>query len=146
MVDLKNVADRTFGEYGEEGYHQSVSEDAYEERRFASSSGGRRKARHELAMVEAFIAGLPPEQTVLDSPCGMGRFTQSIQRAGHTPVSLDLNVGMLRRAQERHGVAAALVQGNVMQLPFPDRCFDAAICFRLLHHLPDNMVLAVLIL
>lgn len=144
MVDLKNVADRTFGEYGEEGYHRVVTEDAYEERRFGSSGGGRRKARHEMAMVRSFIASLPPAQRVLDSPCGMGRFTEAILDAGHAPVGVDLNVGMLQRAQARHGDRELLVQGNVLRLPFPDRAFDAAICFRFLHHLPDNMILLAL--
>ena len=144
MVDLRNVADRTFGEYGEDGYHTVVTEDAYEKRRFESSTGGRRKARHEMAMVQAFIATLPPEQRVLDVPCGMGRFTEVISAAGHTPVSVDLNVGMLARARERYGEDNMLIQGDALALPFPDQAFGAAICFRLLHHLPDNMILAAL--
>ena len=41
MVDLKNISDRTFGEYGEEGYHRTVGERVYEEHRFQSSRGGR---------------------------------------------------------------------------------------------------------
>lgn len=144
MVDLRNVADRIFGEYGEAEYHKAVTAEAYEERRFHSSSGGRRKARHEMAMVESFLARLPPKQQVLDVPCGMGRFTGAIMGAGHSPVGVDLNVGMLQRARERHGADIALVQGNVLSLPFADGTFDAAICFRLLHHLPDNLVLAAL--
>jgi SAM-dependent methyltransferase len=144
MVDLRNVADRTFGEYGEDGYAAVVTEDAYEKRRFESSAGGRRKARHEMGMVQGFIATLPPEQRVLDAPCGMGRFTEVIRAAGHTPVSVDLNVGMLARALERYGEGNLLIQGNALTLPFPDQAFGAAICFRLLHHLPDNMILAAL--
>lgn len=144
MVDLKNVADRIFGEYGEDGYHRVVTEEAYEERRFRSSTGGRRKARHEMALVASFLERLPPQQQVLDVPCGMGRFTGAIVAAGHTPVGVDLNVGMLQRARQRHGAAAALIQGNVLSLPFADGAFDAAICFRLLHHLPDNLILAAL--
>jgi SAM-dependent methyltransferase len=144
MTKLRNVADRTFGEYGEAGYRNVVTEDAYEERRFQSSRAGRRKLRHELELVDDFLALLPAGQLVLDAPCGMGRFTRLAQAAGHRPISVDLNVGMLQRAQVRHGSETPLVQGNVMALPFADDTFGAAICFRLLHHLPDNLVLAVL--
>jgi SAM-dependent methyltransferase len=144
MAKLRNVADRTFGEYGEAGYRNVVTEDAYEERRFESSRSGRRKLRHELAIVTDFLARLPPDRLILDAPCGMGRFTGPIRAAGHRPVCLDLNVGMLQRAQQRHGRATALLQGDVLSLPFADGTFDAAICFRLLHHLPDNLVLGVL--
>ncbi|MEM8767753.1 MAG: class I SAM-dependent methyltransferase [Pseudomonadota bacterium] len=143
MVDLKNPADRTFGEYGEDGYHRLVDERVYESNRFESSRGGRRKARHEMYMVQAFLAGLPAAQRILDVPCGMGRFTGAIREAGHRPVNVDLNAGMLLRAQARYD-ALPLLQGNVMQLPFADGAFDAALCFRLLHHLPDNLILATL--
>lgn len=144
MAKLRNVADRTFGEYGETGYHNVVTEDEYEQRRFQSSRAGRRKLRQELAMVASFLATLPADQLVLDAPCGMGRFTRLIRDAGHRPVSLDLNAGMLQRALQRHGGGTPLLQGNVLQLPFRSGAFGAAICFRLLHHLPDNLVLAVL--
>ena len=144
MAKLRNVADRTFGEYGEAGYRNLVTDDAYEERRFQSSRAGRRKLRHELGLVADFLAGLPANQLLLDAPCGMGRFTGLARTLGHRPISLDLNVGMLQRAKARHRGDTPLVQGDVLALPFVDGTFDAAICFRLLHHLPDNLVLAVL--
>ncbi len=143
MVDLKNPADRTFGEYGEDGYHRLVDDKVYETHRFESSRGGRRKARHEMHMVQKFLTGLPADQLILDVPCGMGRFTGAIGEAGHRPVNVDLNAGMLLRAQERYE-DLPLLQGDVMQLPFADGAFDAALCFRLLHHLPDNLILAAL--
>ena len=144
MIKLRNVADRTFGEYGEADYRNVVSEEPYEARRFESSSAGRRRLRHERALVAGFLAGLPPRQLILDAPCGMGRFTGSIRAAGHSPVSVDLNIGMLQRARERHGDDHPILQGDVLSLPFAKDAFGAAICFRLLHHLPDNLVLAVL--
>jgi len=144
MAKLRNVASRTFGEYGEPGYRNVVTEAAYEERRFQSSRAGRQKLRHELALVKDFVAGLPPDQLILDAPCGMGRFTGPIRAAGHRPLGVDLNVGMLQRAQARHGEATPLLQADVLSLPFANGTFGAAICFRLLHHLPDNLVLAVL--
>ena len=144
MAKLRNVADRTFGEYGEADYRNVVSADAYEERRFESSRAGRRKMRHELGLVADFLAALPPDQLILDAPCGMGRFTGMIRAAGHRPIGLDLNVGMLQRARQRYGPEAPLLQGDVLSLPFPQTTFGAAICFRLLHHLPDNLVLGVL--
>ena len=143
MVDLKNPADRTFGEYGEDGYHRVVDEKVYEARRFDSSRGGRRKARHEMHMVRKFLVGLPADQLILDVPCGMGRFTGAIREAGHRPVNVDLNAGMLLRTRERYD-DLRLLQSNVMQLPFADGTFDAALAFRLLHHLPDNLILATL--
>ena len=141
---FKNFGTRTFGDYGEDDYHREVTERVYEEHRFQANRAGRRKNRHELQLVATFLAGLPADKTILDVPCGMGRFTELIVSSGHTPLSIDLNVGMLERAQARHGVEKALVQGDVFSLPLNDQSVDAALCFRLLHHLPDNMVLDAL--
>lgn len=143
MAKLRNVGERSFGAYGEAGYHRTTPED-YEQRRFRSSRRGQRKMQREAALVAQFLQKLPPGQLVLDAPCGMGRFTEQVLGAGHRPVGLDLNTGMLQRARERHGERSPLLQGDVLHLPFGDATFDAVICFRLLHHLPDNLVLAAL--
>ena len=144
MVKFVNPGDKTFGEYGEDGYTDVTSERVYEEHRFKANRAGRTKAKHEMAMVQKFIATLPPNQQVLDAPCGMGRFTDSLKSAGHTPVCVDINHGMLQRARTRHGENTWIVKGDVLALPFEDGAFGAAICFRLLHHLPDNIILNVL--
>lgn len=144
MAKLRNAGERIFGTYGEADYHNRTMPEDYEHRRFQSSRAGRRKLRQESALVDRFLRKLPPDQLVLDAPCGMGRFTGQITAAGHRPVSLDLNTGMLHRARHRHGELSPLLQGNVLSLPFRDDSIDAAICFRLLHHLPDNLVLDVL--
>ena len=144
MVKLVNKGNRIFGEYGEEGYADVVTEEVYEEHRFQSNRSGRVKARHEMAIVKNYLDSLPAEQKILDVPCGMGRFTDAITEAGHQAVGVDINKGMLSRAKSRHGDKAQFIKGDVMHLPFPDQAFDAIICFRLLHHLPDNMILETL--
>ena len=75
--------------------------------------------------VEVFLDDLPTGARVLDVMCGNGRH---------------LRPGMVGLDWSRPLVAAAgpaAVMGDATRLPFPEECFDAAICVAGLHGLPD---------
>ena len=73
----------------------------------------------ERTLLEGWIAGLPPART-LDVACGTGFMTR--HHRGEV-VGLDQSENMLEVAREQVP-DAEFVQGDALDLPFPDRSFD----------------------
>jgi SAM-dependent methyltransferase len=94
-------------------------------------------------LFEQAVAELAPRQdvVVLDAGCGSGRALPFLRTAvgwSGVVVGLDLTPEMLQEARRRHGEGAAeLVLGDVLQMPFVDRAFDAVLAAGLISHLPD---------
>jgi demethylmenaquinone methyltransferase/2-methoxy-6-polyprenyl-1,4-benzoquinol methylase len=83
---------------------------------FGQDRGWRRATRAAL--------DLRPGERVLDVGAGTGVSTVEMARDGAFAVGADLSVGMLR-AGRRSRPDVALVAGDALRLPFPDRSFDA---------------------
>ena len=80
----------------------------------------------------AFVArqGLRPGQPVLDAACGSGNVTIPAARAGASVTGLDLVPSLLAAAEAwaaREGVAVALDEGSVEELPYADGQFDVVL-------------------
>ncbi len=82
--------------------------------------------------------------TVLDLPCGTGRFWPAIMSSGvDTIIAADNSEGMLTVARESSPEFAAHIQRNQIQLlntsifdiALPDNAVDAISCMRFFHHL-----------
>jgi len=78
--------------------------------------------------------------TLVNLGCGTGSdftaFPESFRMVG-----VDFSRGMLRQAQRRltkHGVRAALTQGDLRRLPFVDRSVDYAIGIACYHHIEGD--------
>ncbi|WP_406676147.1 bifunctional demethylmenaquinone methyltransferase/2-methoxy-6-polyprenyl-1,4-benzoquinol methylase UbiE [Moorella sp. ACPs] len=90
-------------------------------------------------------AGLAPGNKALDVCCGTGMLSLELARAvapGGQVVGLDFAPGMLEVARRRlaaspYGRLVQLVEGNAMDLPFPDNTFDCATIAFGLRNLPD---------
>jgi SAM-dependent methyltransferase len=93
-------------------------------------------------MVE--LAGVGKGNRVLDVACGTGvvaRRAAELAAATGRVVGLDLNPGMLAVARALPSPAGApveWVQASALELPFPDRGFDALTCQLGLQYLPDR--------
>ena len=74
--------------------------------------------------------------SVLDVPCGYGRFFSLFTRLNMAVTGVDLNVEMLRLAQPSKvsSEPTRLLCGTIFNLPFADNAFDAVFCVRLFHH------------
>lgn len=74
-------------------------------------------------------------RTVLDVGGGHGQLALPLVREGYdvTVLGSDASCEHRIRSLTAEGRAHFLV-GNVIKLPFPDRSFDAALCFRLVTH------------
>jgi len=89
-----------------------------------------------VAEALAITDGLPAGSRILDVGCGNGvPVTEALANAGHRVVGLDSSAGMI--AQFRGNVPGTpVVRGDVRQCPFAYDCFDAAISWGMMFHLP----------
>jgi SAM-dependent methyltransferase len=79
-----------------------------------------------LRFVKQLIQSCPPGGTILDAPCGTGRYFASVLAAGRTVVGIDQSAGMLARARAKHP-EVVLEKVGLQELAFEDE-FDAAMC------------------
>lgn len=99
------------------------------------------KHRAEMKLVSRAFPSLPPNARVLDAPCGAGRLTLWAARQGWEVSGLDLGkaaVDHTRAVLDEAGKPARVREGDVFNLPWESRHFDAVICFRLLHHFAER--------
>ena len=104
--------------------------------------GSRKRVdKREQAAVKRILAALPGVKTVLDVPCGAGRFAATIGAGGRKIIAIDVAAEVLVHAAERArkaGVQMETKQGDATKLPLEDKCVDCAFSNRLLHHIPDR--------
>ena len=113
--------------------------DAEQARRYQDEKKPR-KHRAEMRLVRRAFAALPREQRVLDVPCGYGRVMQELHALGFQVSGADLSEPMLELARAnlaRCGWSGSLERQDLQALRYPERGFDALICFRVFHHFPD---------
>ena len=77
-------------------------------------------------------------EVVLDAGCGNGVWTAAVASRVESVVGLDTSLGMLGEVRAKLGSAAALVNADVLTLPFADATFDVVLCFWMLYHVPDH--------
>ena len=112
---------------GANKYHGAIASD-YDARREQSP-----KWQLEQDIIEALLDELPDGSTVLDAPIGTGRFLDYYQRRDFNVYGLDLSADMLNQAQGKVTTAdkVKLAQGNVLQVPLPDKSVDVAVNCRI---------------
>jgi len=93
----------------------------------------------ERDLVLRAFAGVPRTETVLDLPCGAGRMTVVLARAGYRVVAADVSPAMLEQARRRldgEGLTVPLALLDLEDIGLPDRAFDTILAFRVFHHFP----------
>lgn len=101
------------------------------------------KHRAEVRLVERSLKYLPKGTPVLDAPCGNGRMSVLLARRGHRVTGCDLSEYTLKNAREafaERGLSGEFVPRDMEALAFKDKQFEATLCFRFFHHLPDATV------
>jgi ubiquinone/menaquinone biosynthesis C-methylase UbiE len=75
------------------------------------------------------LAGVEVGAELLDVPCGYGRHSVPLGRAGYKITGVDRSGALLEEARRRtgHERRPKLVQADYRELPFPDASFDAAL-------------------
>ena len=96
---------------------------------------------HEQALAAVRLSGCPAGGDVLDVPCGFGRHTVPLARAGYRAVGVDRSATLLEEARRRTGHERwpKLSRADYRELPFADASFDAALnLFTSLGYLGDD--------
>lgn len=106
------------------------------DQRWRGGRGRARDQRKQRALATA-LALLGPAKTILDVPCGTGRFTGFLSAAGLEYTGGDASLAMLTQARTKHETARFAVV-DLARLPYPDRAFDVALCIRLMHLVRDR--------
>jgi len=75
-------------------------------------------------------------KVILDAGCGIGRYCKFIGDYGAQVVGVDISWSGLSAARG-NAPGAALIQGDLLNIPLNDDCVDAAFSIGVLHHLPD---------
>jgi SAM-dependent methyltransferase len=96
-----------------------------------------------LALIHDFSVAigclnLQPGDRVLDLAAGSCWVSEWLTRFNVRTVSVDLARDMLAIGRDRLPPGAAIVAGDLEQLPFRDACFPKAVCLNAFHHLPDR--------
>jgi SAM-dependent methyltransferase len=86
--------------------------------------------QEEEALAAARLAGCEPGADILDAPCGYGRHSIPLARAGYHVVGADRSPVLLERARTDAGDTEwpRWVQADHRDLPFGDAEFDAVLC------------------
>jgi SAM-dependent methyltransferase len=96
------------------------------------------------ALAAAKLSGSPSGGELLDAPCGFGRHSIPLARAGYRVTGVDRSGTLLDEARRR-GEGPAFVQADYRELPFADESFDGALnLFTSLGYLGDEEDVRVL--
>lgn len=92
----------------------------------------RRRKDYAMEMVKEL--NLPPGAQALDIGCGSGVYLEELLKLGFTVTGVDLAAEMLTTCRNRLGAEATdtgrvcLLQGDVENIPLPDKQFDLVLC------------------
>jgi len=115
-------------------------------RAFAAEEDSEKAASQALGAAK--LAGVAPGAELIDVPCGYGRHSIPLARAGYKVTGVDRSAALLDEARRRAGHERwpKFTQADYRELPFPEASFDAALnLFSSLGYLPveeDTRVLA----
>lgn len=111
---------------------------SYERDRYGSWLG-RHRWKREQDSVGALIRSLPDELTVLDCPCGNGRWWPRLAERASAITAVDVSEAMRTAADQRRSdvdVPVTVQHGDAEALPFDDGSFDLVFSHALTKHLP----------
>jgi ubiquinone/menaquinone biosynthesis C-methylase UbiE len=124
-------------EYKKQFYQSSEVAADYDEHRFRTPKRQRRNAR-KWAAIQKALALANGVRTIVDLPCGTGRFTGHLARAGYEVVGSDISAEMMGQAAKLPSVQHANIRGYVRadaeKLPFKSKSTDCLMSIRFLFH------------
>ena len=120
-------------------YKEIAVAERYDRERFSRLSGRVFNALEKYHMRRAFKR-ISRNATIMDLPCGTGRFAEVLLEEGFKVVGIDISAAMLevaRRKLQRFGGRFETRVADVLDLAKQERkCYDVALCARVLMHFP----------
>jgi SAM-dependent methyltransferase len=129
-------------DYKREFYRSAQVAEDYDFHRFSTPERQKRNARKWAAIRKALSAATGV-RTILDLPCGTGRFTGALAREGYEIVGSDISLEMLQKAATldagtrpdgQPSVIRGYVQANAEHLPLRSDSLDCVVCIRFMMH------------
>ena len=118
----------------------------YDFHRWGSPERARRNV-HKWRTILRALALADGVRSILDVPCGTGRFIGGLARSGYDVVGADIASEMMRVAREQLGPmprVLGFVRADAEQLPFPSGAFDCVMSIRFLFHVDASTRVAIL--
>lgn len=97
------------------------------------------RRRVERRAITELLVRVPQGSTVLDCPCGNGRWFDLLAGRAGRIIGVDISAAMLQRARARAtelDIDVDLIEGEVENLPLGDESVDFTFSFALTKHLP----------
>ena len=93
------------------------------------------------ALCDAVAEWIFPTDEVLECACGTGLLSGVIAPRCRRLVATDFSEKMLRRAEKKYGRCQNVTfeRGNILQLDYPDECFDAVVAANVIHLLDEPL-------
>lgn len=132
--------------YKKDFYRSAAVAADYDFHRFGSRARRRRDARKWRAILAA-LEQADGVRSMLDLPCGTGRFSGRLADEGHDVLACDISLEMMRvaRGKQTEGVAAVdFVQTDAETLPFKDGSIDCVMSIRFLFHVDPGTRVRIL--
>jgi SAM-dependent methyltransferase len=128
-------------DYKREFYRSAQVAEDYDFHRFSTPERQKRNAR-KWAAIRAALRLATGVRTILDLPCGTGRFTGALAREGYEVVGSDISLEMLHKAASletenepaQQGAIRGYVQANAEHLPLRNDSLDCVVCIRFMMH------------
>jgi len=127
-------------------YQSKRAAETYDRRRFKSLKGKWLDAR-EKRIIGELLEYLSQGSQILDLACGTGRIAEFLLSKGYRVCGADISSQMLKVAKERlsnFGESIEFHKADAERLPFEEKQFDSATCFRLMGHIPPEIRVKIL--
>src|SRR3954464_15516735 len=136
-------------EYKRDFYRSAQVAEDYDFHRFSTPERQKRNAR-KWAAIQKALSLTTGVRTILDLPCGTGRFTGALARSGYEIVGADISMEMLVKAasvvrpesaDDKQFKVRGYVQANAEHLPLRNDSLDCVVCIRFMMHVdPEHRV------
>lgn len=112
-------------------------------RDYEANRAGQPKWEGEDRAVKEFLSQFPAGTSVLDIPCGTGRFFDFYAERRFKAVGMDISDEMIRIARQKNNVPCRV--GSIFDIELPDNSIDVAIAIRFMNLIEaSDMRLALL--
>ncbi|MCP2519378.1 class I SAM-dependent methyltransferase [Candidatus Aminicenantes bacterium AC-335-A11] len=90
----------------------------------------------EKSIVQKILKNISEENfSILDIPCGYGRFINILENNGNKIFASDLSFSMVEKAREKNYKNFYFVSNLKLGIPIKSNTIDCVFCFRFFHHL-----------